>query len=359
MVNVLLICGLILTIGAIIAFIFFKKTISPKELAIQVFVQIALVSIVIGFMFLTDINDTQVLSSEVVSKKQVKVGCRHSYDCMCYQSCSGSGSNQSCSTICQTCYDHSHDFDWEVNSKDLGSVNIDKIDRQGLKTPPRWEQVKIGDPFSRKYSFNNYIKAAPDTLFSISEDNMKFFQNKIPEYPRQIYDYYKTTRVVTVGKVKINHSEWNDKLAEIHKKISPYNHANIIFVITDINDPSYRYALEASWKGGKVNDVIVLIGSPNFPEILWVDVISYGRNKGNELTSIMIRDALIEYGTVDLTNINLVGDIVFKKFDKVNVEDFKYLKSTVELSSGKQIGLGIFSLLLFIGLTIFFHKNEV
>lgn len=358
MLDAILISTFVLGIGALTVKHFFKDTITWKEFGIQTVAQTLLVIGIIAASFHSHIYDTRVVSGEVVKKYRDKVSCEHSYSCNCRQSCSGSGSSRSCSTRCQTCYDHSHDYDWVVKAN-IGSRVIARVDRRGTKEPPRFTEVKIGDPFSRAVGFTNYIKAVPqETLFSVSADNAKFF-DQIPEYPKQIYDYYKSVRVVTSGKINLDAQKWNEDIAIIQKKLGPAKDANMIFLITDQPDQSYRYAVESKWLGGKLNDVIVLIGAPDFPKIGWVDVITYGRNKGNELTSIMIRDELMAKGQVTDDIPHITAGIITKKYDRISETEFEYLKDSVTLTTGQMVMIFIISLIMFIGLTWFFHKNEV
>lgn len=353
MLDLMIILILVMTIGAGVVRFLFKDTITWKEMAIQMAAQCVIVAIVVALAFTTQTSDTKVISGQVTSKAQVKVSCEHSYSCHCTTSRVG----DSTTTTCQTCYDHRNDWDWRVKSN-VGSLNIARVDRRGKDTPPRWDAVKIGEPFSTTVSFKNYIKASPDTLFAISAENEVFF-NDVPDPTTQIYDYYKSQRIKTVGKIGINAARWDQHIAEIQKTLGPAKDANLIFVITDNPDPSYRFALESKWLGGKINDVIVLVGAPQFPKIGWVDVITYGRNKGNELFTIMVTDELTKHGTVDLEITDIVAGIAMKKYDRVSAKDFEYLEDSVTLTTAQTIAIILLMLGVFIGLTILFHKEDV
>lgn len=350
----LIICTslILLFVGTLAARFLFKNSITWKESAIQMGVQAALVVAVVAGSFAMNLNDTKVISGHVTKKEKVKVSCEHSYSCRCRTVKSG----DSYTTRCDTCYRHHNDWDWRVYSN-VGRVNIKRIDSRGKKEPPRWTKVEINEPFSTTASFKNYVMASSGTLFSVSEDNMKFFKSVKP-YPRQIYDYYKSVRVVSDG-VPVNKDAWNTRIAELQRAVWPKKRANMIFYFTKVADPSYRYAVEAAWKGAKINDVVVVIGSSEYPKVDWVDVITYGRNKGNELTTIMIKDKIMEMGEIDISMTNETAKIIVDKFDRVSEKTFEYLKNSVTLSFGQMLFIVLTQLFAFVGLTIFFHKNEI
>jgi hypothetical protein len=210
--------------------------------------------------------DVEIWNGTLVSKAKEKVSCSHSYTCNCRQSCTGSGQNQSCSQVCDTCYEHSHDYDWQLNTE-VGSVLIDRIDRQGKEEPPRFTKAKPGDPVALSKPYQNYIKAAPDSLFNASTEQMlkAQFKDVLLAYPAHVYDYHYVNRVLTQGVSLPNLAEWNAELAELLAKLGPRRQVNAILVFTKQSNPQYAEALRAEWLGGKKNDVVVVVGVPEYP----------------------------------------------------------------------------------------------
>jgi hypothetical protein len=215
----------------------------------------------------------------------------------------------------------------------VGDTDIARIDRQGTREPPRWSAVQTGEPFAKTSSYVNYIKAAPDTLFRVSQDNIKFFANKIPAYP-QVYDYYNANRVIPVGVNVPNLQEWNTHLSELLKSAGPKKQANIIVVLVNEPGQDYRYALEAAWVGGKQNDVIVLLGTPHFPEIAWTDTITIGQNKGNELLQVKMRNLIMDEPVANVHTLDIIADNVLAHFDREPMEHFKYLMDSIQPPEG-------------------------
>jgi hypothetical protein len=330
----------------------FGNEITPQEVLIQMGATCVFVA---GAWFAGQygaLHDIEIWNGSVTNKDQVYVSCEHSYQCNCITTCSGDPSV--CTTICQTCYDHSNDWDWRVYTT-VGELNIARIDRRGSDTPPRWSAVQLGEPASLPHDYVNYIKAVPDSLFG--KRNLDLTRYTIPSYP-QVYDYYRYNRVLNGGAVDGTFvSDLNTKLNAELKTLGGAKEVNIIVVFTK-SDPSYAYALESSWIGGKKNDVIVVVGAPSPPEIEWVDVITLGLNSGNELLGITLSDTLtgMTLDNADEFGYNIVS-AVGEHFDRKAMKDFEYLKDDIEPPTWLLILIIVISLLLSGGLTIYFKNN--
>lgn len=274
-------------------------------------------------------RDVEILNGKVTSKQPVDVGCRHDYSCNCREECSSSGDTQSCSTVCDTCYEHSYDVDWDVYTT-IGSLTIDPIDRQGLQEPPRWTQVRINEPVSAEHGYQNYIKASPQSLFNSAANVMIEFRGKLPAHPSGIYDYYRVNRLVLSG-VQAPANEvtaWNMGIGEILKEIGPSKQVNVVVVLTNSDNSLWANALRTEWLGGKKNEVVVIIGTPQYPEISWVNVFSWSQD---DMLNVKLRDDIRELKTVDRTAVlNLIYVDIVKHFKRKPMEDYKYLRDEIE-----------------------------
>ncbi len=170
--------------------------------------------------------DVAIINGEVTSKKRDVVHCRHSYPCRCRTVRSG----KTTSTHCDTCYRHPFDVDWDVHSN-VGSERINTVDSQGLIEPPRWTSIKIGEPFATTEQYLNYIKAAPESLLNYGRDKL-LYSDIIPQYPDNIYDYYRINRVVQIGVSSPYATKYNEKISEVLKVLGPQKQANLVFVFT-------------------------------------------------------------------------------------------------------------------------------
>lgn len=345
---------------SLVAKFYFHHSINWKEFGIQVAICTFLVASLYAAGYGHKMHDVQILSGKITDKKKTWVSCEHSYQCNCSTSCStDSQGNQSCSTVCQTCYEHSNDWDWRVHNDVDGSFNIDRIDRRGVNEPPRFTAVKIGEPYATSSSYVNYVKAVPESLFNTAAMNQPQFASKIPKYP-EVYDYYRINRVITVGVPIADLAQWNAYLSEKMVTLGKRKQANVNIVFVNTPDQTYRYALEAAWLGGKKNDVTVIIGMTTPGKFDWVDTITFGGNAGNSLMTVLMRDrimALTDIGHKSV--IDTAVATVTEKFDRKPMKDFEYLKSSIIPPDWCIYTALIVGLILSIGCSIFFHRNEV
>ena len=235
---------------------FFRHTITLKEVAIGVLIQAVVSACLYYGAIYASGHDKQILNGYVTSKTQERVSCSHSYPCNCRSVCSGSGSSRSCTTRCDTCYRHTHDYDWVVRSN-VGYVVIDRIDSQGVKTPPRWNAVEVGEFFAQESSYFNYIKASPMTIF---DKNLINSETVVPPYI-SVYDYYRINRVQDYqSQYKGDFNRLNDLLNESLKTLGGKKKVNIVVMFHRF-DETFVETVKAKQYGGKFNDVFVMINA--------------------------------------------------------------------------------------------------
>jgi hypothetical protein len=283
-------------------------------------------------------HDTQILNGEITSKDRVHGSYIESYDCNCKNvtTTSGSGKNKTTSTrrVCDTCYRDHFTVKWYCQSN-VGGWTIDYKDwtNRGvyaLPDPARYTSIKIGDPASVESSYTNYIKAVPESLFKPASTSVKQkYAAFIPAYPENVFDYYRINRVLSVGVNIPNLQEWNNELSLILRKIGPQKQANIVFVITKFDNPDYVYALQDAWTNGKKNDIIIVIGAPEFPKKAeWIRVLAY---TDRDLFRVKLRDELAELETLDVTQVmNITSKVVMSDFKRKRMSDFKYLEDEID-----------------------------
>lgn len=262
--------------------------------------------------------DTLILNGEVTSKSSDRVSCEHSYSCNCTRDSKGN-------TSCQTCYEHSFDMDWNVHSN-VGNVTIARIDRQGLITPQRWTDVIIGEPFSKKDSYTNYVLGNETSLFNYGKYKKEYL-SQIPEYPIGIYDYYRANRIIQLN-TNYNVKELESKISIMLKTIGPKKQANVILVLTKNPDHNFYYSVRDKWINGKKNDIVVVLGM-NSEVINWVETFSWDKNTylapmlKNELTALNINDT-------DKI-INILSNNINKYYERKPMAEYEYLNSTISL----------------------------
>jgi len=318
-------CLLVSVLGTGIAKLIWKHELDGAEVAITIGIATGVAAIMIGCSTYRDYADTQVLNGYVVSKQMDTVHCRHSYQCNCYTTCSGSGKHRHCSRHCSTCYEHNKDYDWVVKTT-LNTIDIDTIDRQGKQEPPRWTIVKIGEPVSTTVGYTNYIKGSPDSLFNHVLENSGRYN--IPAYKTGIFDYYRINRVVQIGTNIPFVKDINDGLNDSLKTLGHTKHANIIPVFTTY-DQNFARALESKWLGGKRNDIVVVTGLDG-TKIKWVKVFSWS---SKSLINYDLESKIKALGVLETQSyVKEITESITKYYIQRSPEEFKYLDDAIKPS---------------------------
>ena len=343
------------------AFLAFNKKIVWFEFLIQIAAQIAIAGICCGIMYWSNTSDVEIWNGHVTAKKSEKVHCRHDYCCGYCKSCSrDSKGNESCHEYCcRTCYYHDYDIDWLFWTTDTGERSVSTIDWQGLREPPRWTQVVIGEPTASSHSYTNYIKAAPDSLFR-DQGLVEKFKTELPKYPGEVYDYYRIHRIVSVLPSLNNNAEWNQALSDLNSRLNPAKEVNAILVVTSKKPHDYFQALRQHWMGGKKNDVVLVIDINDDLAIDWVDVMAWTDHKEFE---VKLRDSIKDLQTLDLHNPKQVmqpfENAISQYYVRKHMKDFKYLKASITPSITQWIVCLIIGFLSSIGISWYMVVNDV
>ncbi|KWU19112.1 hypothetical protein [Burkholderia cenocepacia] len=341
-----------------IAKVIWKNEITRREIAINIAIGVVIVTIGwFGGRF-AKTADTEILNGEIVEKHTEDVTCKHTYDCNCRQSCTTDRSgNRSCSQTCDTCHEHSFDREYHVETN-VGNYEIDTVDRQGLVTPRAYANAYTGQPVARTHLFTNYVKASPDSLFNLVSEKQAYerFKGMIPAYPSRVYNYFSIDRILMSGTTVPNVAEWNGKLSEMLKRVGPAKQANVVIVFTSSTDPQYAAALRSAWLGAKKNDVVVVIGSPKYPEIAWARVISW---TDNDTFKVQLADDIqdLKTATPDAV-LGVVGHDILEGFARKHMRDFKYLQWGIEPPMWLLVLLFIASVAASVGTSIRLSRNS-
>lgn len=291
---------------------------------------IALVALIIAFQGnkLSATADVEIINGAVTSKSRDQVSCRHDYQCNCRTVTRGSGKDAYTTTECDTCYEHSFDVDWNVQT-DVGNYRIDGIDRQGLGQPPRWTATVINEPVAKRHSYVNWVKGANFSVFALN--GLESYKPKyvVPAIPMSVYDYWKLDRVVPVGLRMIpNQPAWNKAISNALIKLGPLKQMNLILVVTkyprDVVDD-----IERLWYRGKKNDVIAVVGVDAEWTIQWTQVVGWTEA---ESFKVKLRDALMGMKTITADPAPFISAVMANEvyYQRKRMRDFKYLESEIE-----------------------------
>lgn len=337
---------------ALAAFVFTKQRISFKELLAQLAVQAVLVGIICSVAYYRNTWDVEIQNGRVSDKKKVWVSCSHSYSCNCREVCSGSGKDQSCSTVCDTCYEHSNDWDWEVYTTNRETIDIDRVDRRGSNEPPRWTAVRIGEPTSIAHSYENIIKAVPDSLFRTQGNE----QVSAPEYPGNVYDYYRLNRLVQQGTNVADAGAWNNDLAEINADLGQRKQVNMVVVLAKNQSREWFKHLERNWIGGKKNDTVLVVNVDNTDKITWAETMAW---TDHSIFKVRLRDEVLNIGTLDRSKIlKTMATVVEKDYRRKPMSDYNYLRAAIVPTTTQFVVGIIIATLAALGLSLYFHEND-
>lgn len=281
--------------------------------------------------------DTEVINGEITGKLRERVSCNHYHDCNCRSvtSCSGTGTSRTCSTSqkCDSCPDHPYDVDYTLQTS-VGGISVDRVDRQGVKIPPRWEVAKVGEPVAKAHTYKNLWKAAETNVVNTQSTASKY---PMPQYPLQIYDLHRLNRAVLAQVPVKNSSEWADEISKVLRTLGPKRQVNLVVVLTGYPE-DYARQLKNHLLGGKKNDVIVVLGTTG-ETVDWVSTISWS-NSGT--LPVDMRETLINRPLVASELVPLMGKVIDDSFVRRQMADFEYLWYEIPLSTTAIILLLIF-----------------
>jgi hypothetical protein len=349
----------------------FNHEITAKEVVLQGVIMTVICSILYITGTYSSLRDVEILNGQVLKKYNKQENCPTYWsdytDGFCseyitrvvfsHMSCVTVDKNEVCTPVYKTQYKYIYQWEkrWYVATS-FRTHQISRVNKRGDEEPIRWTATKIGDPASITNLYVNYMKVAAHNIINPNKESVTQYVDKVPAYPSTIYDYYQSNKILTVGS-SVDIEEWNKALRKGLTIIGPKKQANIIVIITSIQDPTFRYAVEESWLGGKKNDVIILIGESG-GNISWVDSITLAGNMGNEMMAIKMRDSLLQHKTLDIKVIDIVLSTVTKHFDRKAMQDLEYLKEQIEPPAWVIITCYLLSIVLGCGLTFYFIRHE-
>jgi hypothetical protein len=342
---------------ALVALLIFRKEVTWVEFAMQIGAAALIASIGIAVSYESRIADRELWNGQVTSRSMERVPCSHSYSCNCRTVSYGSGRNRSTSTVCDTCYRHAFDQDWDVAASTGETLSIDRIDEQGLEMPPRWAKVYVGEPFTSEHSYDNYILASPTSVLLGAQGDVNRFKALIPAYP-SVYDIYHVHHFLLEGNYPgFDVKDWSYLVDEANKQLGPKKQVNIIVIVVQTDDQTYADALRTAWVGGKKNDVIIVIGSEDGHKIDWTNIVTWSPREDYK---VLLRDAINQAGSLDMRDV-IAQTIVTQtnaNFERMHMKKMKYLMSSSEMPMVQVICVLILATLVELGIAWWSINNE-
>lgn len=314
---------------------FYGANICPKEMLAHMGVGLICCVVSVGIVYLSlyqSAYEQNLVHGEVTKKWREEVSCSHSYSCPpCRQECttttSGSGKSKrtstSCRKVCSTCYRHFEDYDWRVGTT-LTWFEIDRIDSQGAKEPPRWSKINIGDPVTTTYLTENWLKSTNSLLLPKEVPLTEADISEIPRAP-YVFDYYNTNLVTDMlpNTIPVSTEGWNTKVRNWERKAGPDKHVSLWLILTD-KEPSFADKLLWFHRGGQKNEVIMIYGVNSDGGIGWFRAHSFANGMNNNAMLQKLRQAALgEKVSDELLDKQL--DLIYDEFHRQPGTEFKDL----------------------------------
>lgn len=305
-------------------------------------------------------HDTEIWNGKIIDKNRIHGEYQRSYSCNCREVCSGSGQNRSCSTSCDTCYEDRYTVTWGCNST-VGEYEIAKEDWGNrrvydLPNPKRWLEIEPGQPVAKAMSYTNYVQAVPQALFTPSPASLtEKFKGLIPAYPDTPFDFYKINRFFSPGISVTDVGKWNEDISEMLKDRGPSKQVNVVIVAVKTGDPNYEFALRTAWDNANKNDVVVLMGAPEWPKINWVRIITWSKS---EIFKVELRDTIQSLNVANREQvIPAIAAQIDKNFVRRSMKEFKYLENEIDPPSWVLMVLVVLQLISAAVITILVERK--
>jgi len=366
MINITLLWMMLIPLALSIATVFvlpklssdFDILSSAKFAGVGLVISLAIMAVAFSFGKGIKTGDTEIWSGQITGKKREHGSYVRSYSCNCVTTTS----NGSSTTTCQTCYEDHYTVDWTAQST-IGGYDIKSLDWTSSSVykepdPPFYTSIKTGEPCSKTHSYTNYIKAVPESLFRPTASQLKEkFTGMVPAYPLHIFDYWHINRVIPVKLNVPDIADWNAKVSESLKSIGGKKQANFVIVLANTDDPDYAYAIRDAWINGKKNDIVLIIGAPEFPKkASWVHVLAL---TDNELFKVQLRDDILALDslTADAV-INTLSKDTMELYKRKRMRDFAYLDAEIDPPLWVNVTTIIFIIAAYIGFWIFGYRQS-
>lgn len=193
-------------------------------------------------------------------------------------------------------------------------------------------------PASRPHRFINYLRAS-DSIRKI-QGGMLGFTNLLVQYPTVYNSNFgpiEVDRVIEAG-VKAP-TAWKNAVENLLDKelvkLGPQKEVNVLVYLVGTKDVRFAEALKEKWVHGKKNDVIVVIGTTEFPYVDWAQIISWTKV---EEFKINLRNGILDLKDISHASnlVRLITEEIRKPgnkggFVRPHMKEFEYLIGDISL----------------------------
>jgi len=354
--------NLLIPLGIALYMLITNKEYILKEFGIQMgatitFVLIAYFSI---FYLTTDLIDVEQHNGHIVSAAYYE-GYEYEYDCS-YESCSGSGKDEVCVTIPQTCEDWKSP-EWYSYTSNSEEVRISKNNFKRYRNEFKAKEIQLkhydqtysskikgeGDkwvsypnkiiPSAVSHKYQNYVTAAEYNVVNVktTPEEIKFYKKNgsLREYPTKYEDKYGTPKlyrvVNTVASFNDETSGLLDGMDLLAARLGRTKQVNpILYIVnSDEIDSSFKYVLESYWKNAKKNDVILILGINSKGVIEWSDSIAWSKTPDLIIDLQNFRIGMSAHNKMEL--ISDLQKYINTSYVRKPMADYEYLTQNISI----------------------------
>lgn len=219
---------------------------------------------------------------------------------------------------------------------------------------------------AKNHTFINLLAAS--SSIKLRKGGTQEFKNLLLPYPTIHSGQFGPIEVDRVLDAGVNiPKEWKREvdrsLDEALAFLGKRKQVNILVYMVNTDDQSFLHALEEEWIHGKKNDVIVIIGTTNFPNIDWVSVMAWTD----------VEEFKIELGQnilklKDLSNTNDLTKMIIHQvslpaerggFKRKPMEELEYLAYDIQLPFYANIFIILFGLMYSFGINFVLINNNI
>ena len=298
------------------------------------------------------------------------------------EECSGSGDNRRCRTVTKTRNEY-HSPYWQIITTNGETISIskNKFDKARSEFGSihhniyRMNKVSFGDgnkyistpnkviPTAVPHKYTNYVIASKLNVVNeqVSEEELApiIKSGKMRNYPSGYKGHYgerKLRRIIDTTGFS-NQTELLNKLDHSSASLGSYKQVNPIIYITD-QGRDFSRLLKAHWKGGKKNDVTLILGiDTDTKKIVWSDVITYTNNTD---FIVDLQNNFIDMNISDSKGIiSKFNSLIAKGYKRKPMEEFSYLKENITLEWYWQLLVFVGNLILSFYLFMILLEKEI
>ena len=345
-----------------------RKNFSLSEAGVQAVLSIALICGGFYAGKALEMSSVEFWTGSITGKDSRDGHYQTSYSCNCRESCSGSGSNRSCTETCDTCYTDHYTREWFLTTTLPGDIVTSSIDteirsrRNSFDSDSHWNDAFVGEACSQTNTYTNYVSAAESSLHHRSGEVERYAKmGVLIDYP-QIHGHYHLNRVIAVGVDLPLLPKWLLGLDNYMKTLGAQKQINIfVVVVPDTLGEAYTDALEAHWRGANKNDTVVVIGiDKQSKDIGWVDTITWAKSS---IYAVTLREEIIKVGNVRAGThddiLAIINEATLKHYERRPMAEFEHLAKEIKPPTWVMVILIIIAVPGSLLMAWFFHHFDL